>query len=55
MLHSEDECFQGQKGLIEAKIERAFKQFENGEFLSSEDWRAAMEKRKSEWLAEQQR
>ena len=52
MLHSEDEWLLDQKGIIEAKIERAFGQFERGEFLSAEDSRANMEKRKGEWLAE---
>jgi hypothetical protein len=44
-----------QKDSVEAKIERAFAQFENGEFLSAENSRADMEKRKEEWLARQQR
>jgi antitoxin ParD1/3/4 len=49
MLHSEDEWLQDQKGSIEAKIDRAFDQFERGEFLSAEESRADMEKRKGEW------
>jgi Arc/MetJ-type ribon-helix-helix transcriptional regulator len=53
MLHSEDEWLLDQKGTIEAKIERAFGQFERGEFLSAEDSRKDTEKRKGEWLAEQ--
>jgi Arc/MetJ-type ribon-helix-helix transcriptional regulator len=52
MLHSEDEWLLDQKGTLEAKIERAFGQFERGEFLSAEDSRKDMEKRKGEWLAE---
>jgi Arc/MetJ-type ribon-helix-helix transcriptional regulator len=53
MLHSEDEWLRDQKDSFEAKIERAFAQFENGEFLSAENSRADMEKRKEEWLARQ--
>jgi len=53
MLHSEDEWLQDQKGLVEEKIERAFAQFERGEFLSAEESRADMTKRKAEWVAEQ--
>jgi antitoxin ParD1/3/4 len=53
MLHSEDEWLQDKKSSIEAKIERAVEQFERGEFLSAEESRADMEKRKREWLAEQ--
>ena len=52
MLHSEDEWLQDQKDAIGAKIERAFGQFERGEFLSPEESRADMEKRKARWLAE---
>ena len=51
MLHSEDEWLQDQKDSIEAKIERAFSQFELGEFLSPEESRSAIEK--TRWLAEQ--
>ena len=53
MLHSEDEWLQDQKDSIEAKIERAFSQFERGEFLSPEESRSAMAQRKTRWLAEQ--
>jgi hypothetical protein len=42
-------------GQVEEKIERAFGQFERGEFLSAEESRADMERRKAEWLAEQRR
>jgi len=52
MLHSEEEWLQDQKDSIEAKIERAFAQFEHGEFLSPEESRADIEKRKSGWLNE---
>ncbi len=53
MLHSEEEWLQDQKDSIDAKIECAFGQFERGEFLSAEQSRSDMEKRKREWLAEQ--
>ena len=53
-LHSEDEWLQDRKDSIEAKIERAFAQFERGEFLSPDGLRAAMERRKAEWLSERQ-
>jgi hypothetical protein len=35
---------------VAEKIERAFDQFERGEFFSAEESRADMEKRKAEWL-----
>ena len=50
MLHSEDEWLHDQKDHIGAKIERAFAQFERGEFLSFEESRANMDERKSAWL-----
>jgi antitoxin ParD1/3/4 len=53
MLHSEDEELRDQKESIRAKIERAFEQFERGEFLSAEESRADMDKRKAAWHAEQ--
>jgi antitoxin ParD1/3/4 len=52
MLHSEDEWLQDQKDCIAAKIERAFTQFDRGEFLSPDESRADMERRKASWLAE---
>ncbi len=45
ILHSEDEWLHAQKSSIEAKIDRAFEQFERGEFFSPEELRADMEKR----------
>jgi antitoxin ParD1/3/4 len=53
MLHSEDECLQNQKESIEAKIKRAFAQFERGEFLSPDASRSDMEKRKANWRPKQ--
>jgi hypothetical protein len=43
------------KELIHDKIERAFEQFERGEFFSAEESRADMEKRKASWLADRKR
>ena len=53
VLHSEDEWLHDHKLEIAEKIERAFEQFERGEFLSAEESRADMERRKAAWLAEQ--
>jgi hypothetical protein len=50
VLHSEDEWLHDHKQEIGEKIERAFEQFERGEFLSAEESRAEMEKRKAAWL-----
>jgi antitoxin ParD1/3/4 len=55
MLQFEDWRLQDRKGLINEKIERAFDQFERGEFFSAEESRANMEKRKAQLLAEQKR
>lgn len=52
MLHSEAEWLQDHKEQIAAKIERAFGQFERGEFFSAEESRADMEKRKATWRDE---
>ena len=53
VLHSEDEWLHDHKEEIAEKIERAFEQFGRGEFLSAEESRADMEKRKATWLREQ--
>jgi len=42
------------KTAIHLKIERAFGQFESGEFFSPGQSRADMEQRKSEWLRRHQ-
>ncbi len=55
MLRSEDELLQVDSDLIAEKIERAFDQFERGEFYTAEESRADMEKRKAAWLAAQKR
>ena len=53
MLRSEDEWLHDKKEGISNKIERAFAQFERGEFLSAEQSRSAMEERKTAWLRDQ--
>jgi hypothetical protein len=55
LLHSEHEWLHDHNGLIDEKIERAFAQFELGEFFSAEESRANMQQRKAAWLAEQKR
>jgi Arc/MetJ-type ribon-helix-helix transcriptional regulator len=52
ILNSEDEWLRDHKPEIAEKIERAFGQFERGEFFSAEESRADMEKRKGAWLRE---
>jgi hypothetical protein len=55
LLRSEAEFFSEDKQAIEEKIERAFAQFERGEFFTAEQARADMERRKAAWLADRQR
>ena len=52
MLSSEQQWFSEHGEEIAGKIERAFGQFEHGEFLSAEESRADMAKRKAAWLRE---
>jgi putative addiction module CopG family antidote len=52
MLHSEEEWLGGHKSEITEKIERAFAQFDRGEFLSAEESQADMEQRKAAWFRE---
>jgi putative addiction module CopG family antidote len=54
-LHSEDAWLNSHKDEIAAKIERAFGQFEQGQFFSSAESKADMEKRKADWLREHKR
>ena len=54
MLHSEDQWIDEHKEEITEKIERAFAQFERGEFFSPEESRADMARRKAEWLRQRQ-
>ena len=48
----DEEWLQHHQALVNAKIERAFEQFEKGEFFTAEESRADMEKRKAAWLAD---
>ena len=54
VLRAEDDWLSEQKDAIAQKIDRAFEQFERGEFLSSSESRADMAKRKVAWLREHQ-
>jgi hypothetical protein len=55
ILKSEDEWLHGYQQEIAEKIERAFEQFERGEFFSAEESQADIEKRKTAWLADRNR
>src|SRR5207244_6810414 len=55
IMHSEDEWLHDHSAEIAEKVERAFGQFERGEFFSAEESQADMEKRKAAWLREQHR
>jgi Arc/MetJ-type ribon-helix-helix transcriptional regulator len=55
VLRSEDQWLEENRAAIGDKIERAFGQFERGEFFSPEQSRADMERRKGEWLREHRR
>ena len=55
MLRDEDQWLHEQKDEVAAKIERAFDQFERGEFFSAEQSRKDMEERKAAWLNERKR
>lgn len=52
MLNAEDEWLDEHVDLIGEKVERAFEQFDRGEFFSAEASLTDMEKRKAAWLAE---
>ena len=52
VLRSEEAWLHENKAAIGDKIDRAFGQFERGEFFSSEQSKLDMEKRKAEWLRE---
>jgi antitoxin ParD1/3/4 len=49
VLRAEDEWLYGHKDEVAEKIERAFGQFERGEFFSSTESQADLAKRKAEW------
>jgi len=55
VLQAEEEWIEDHKDAIHAKIERAFGQFERGEFFTAEQSRADMEKHKAAWLSKTQR
>lgn len=52
LLHSEYEWASGPLDEVAEKIDRAFEQFERGEFLTAEESLADMERRKLAWLSE---
>jgi putative addiction module CopG family antidote len=53
VLRAEDDWLSEQKDAIAEKIDRAFGQFERGEFLSATESRTDMTKRKAACLREQ--
>ena len=55
VLRDEEDWLHEQRTEVATKIERAFGQFERGEFFSAEESRADMEKRKTTWINEQNR
>ena len=55
VLRGEEGWLHEQKDEVAVKIERAFGQFERGEFFSADESRVDMEKRKAAWLNEQKR
>ena len=55
MLNSEDQWLSDHRDEVAQKIERAFEQFERGEFFSAEQSRVDMQRRKVEWLANRKR
>jgi hypothetical protein len=54
MLCIEDELLSDDKEEIADRIERAFAQFDRGEYYSAEESRAEMSRRKAEWLCQRQ-
>ena len=53
LLRNEDDWLRDHKDEISEKIERAFGQFERGEFFTEEESRADMERRKAVWRERQ--
>jgi len=53
VLRGEEDWLHEQKDEVAEKIERAFGQFERGDFFSAEDSRADLMKRKEAWLNDQ--
>ena len=52
ILHSEEEWLLGHKAEIAGKIERTFRQFDRGEFVSAEESQADMKRRQAAWFRE---
>lgn len=52
MLFAWKEWLRENRGSINQKNERAFGQFERGEYFTAEQSRAEMARRKAEWLAD---
>ena len=52
LLHIEDDWLSNEKEDVADKIERAFAQFERGEYYSADESRAEMARRKTEWLSQ---
>jgi putative addiction module CopG family antidote len=53
MLHEEEALLANDSQAIHEKIERAFRQFENGEGLTPEESRARLREKKAAWLQQQ--
>ncbi len=54
VLRSEEEWLSENQMAVSDKIERAFAQFERGEFLTPEQSKADMEQRKLQWMRDRQ-
>lgn len=55
VLRAEDGWLHEQRDAVSAKIERAFEQFDCGEFFTGQQSRLDLEKRKVAWLRDRQR
>lgn len=55
VLRAGDGWLHERRETVSAKIERAFEQFERGEFFTDRQSRADMEQRKAAWLRDRQR
>ncbi|HEV1285164.1 MAG TPA: type II toxin-antitoxin system ParD family antitoxin [Bryobacteraceae bacterium] len=51
LLHDEEALWASEKQEIHEKIDRAFGQFERGEYLTLEETRAALQEHKAAWFA----
>ncbi|MEO6757983.1 MAG: type II toxin-antitoxin system ParD family antitoxin [Saprospiraceae bacterium] len=54
VLRAEDGWLHERREDVSAKIDRAFEQFDRGEFYTDQQSRADMEQRKAAWLRDQQ-